>query len=250
MKTAFVFLIVILSLQISCSSLGQMVRNLAGTNQSDPAKANNVANLNRAKAYSETKNYGQPVEDRQYRRMTREQLEKESKLHASEGSLWVMEGQSSYLFTANQLRLVGDIVNVVLESSTSGQLKKKVDTIENLMKAKMAKLAPPPQANKNVANAAAPAAAPAPAPAPAAPAAADAPAVGELDIKNIPTRIVETYPDGSYRVKGSTTMLIGSKEFRVLVTGLARNTDINDDSINSTRLLDAQFDIVRTGGKL
>ena len=49
-----------------------------------------------------------PPSDRNYKRMTRLKMEEESELYGSAGSLWKMEGQTSYLFAENKHRREGD----------------------------------------------------------------------------------------------------------------------------------------------
>mgnify|MGYP001590596968 CR=1 FL=1 len=66
-----------------------------------------------------------------------------------------------------------------------------------------------------------------------------------LNIDLVPTRIVERLGDGNYRVKGAQPFMIGKREYKVLVTGMIRSEDFNDQSpISSNKLLDPQFDVV------
>ena len=95
--------------------------------------------------YSENQSAGYRV-PRKYKRMTRERLEKESKLEPQAGSLWVQEGQGSYLFAQNIMRRPGDIINVNLTGGPRKQLESKVNIIKKLMnrlerKRKMRRLA-------------------------------------------------------------------------------------------------------------
>ena len=60
----------------------------------------------------------------------------------------------------------------------------------------------------------------------------------------VPTRIVEQLKDGSYRVKGMQPFMIGKREYKVIVTGVVRPEDFDDAGIDSSKLLDSQFDIV------
>ena len=57
--------------------------------------------------YSDNTNMA-PAADREYKRMTRQRMEDESDLQSGAGSLWVMEGQTSYLFAQNKQRRPGD----------------------------------------------------------------------------------------------------------------------------------------------
>lgn len=64
------------------------------------------------------------------------------------------------------------------------------------------------------------------------------------DVQTIQTKIVEKMPDGNYRVKGAQPFMIGSKEYKVIVSGVVRPEDYNDEGLSSAKLLDPQFDVV------
>lgn len=82
--------------------------------------------------YSGEPNYA-PVSDREYRRMTRQRMEDESGLNAGAGSLWVMEGQTSYLFAQNKQHRTGDPTKIKIEGAALKQLETKVSTIQDLL---------------------------------------------------------------------------------------------------------------------
>ena len=82
--------------------------------------------------YSDVTNHA-PPSDRDYRRMTREVMEEESELHSGAGSLWVMEGQTSYLFAQNKNRKEGDPTTVKVEGAAMKQVQMKADTIKDLL---------------------------------------------------------------------------------------------------------------------
>lgn len=192
--------------------------------------------------------------DRKYRRMNKNRFEDEAEVNAQAGSLWVMEGQGAYLFAQNQMRMMGDLLNVKLEGNPRSQLSSKTKVISKLLQ----KLEAPPTV-RGLASAQAAAAKPA-TPAPeAAPAAEGGDAAktaanekaGTFDpndpisaIQTVPTRIVEQLKDGSYRVKGVQPFMIGKREYKVIVTGVVRPEDFDDAGIDSSKLLDSQFDIV------
>jgi len=83
--------------------------------------------------YSETANL-MPAADREYKRMTRQRMEDDSDLQAGAGSLWLMEGQTSYLFAQNKHRRPGDPTQIKVEGSALKQLELKVATIQDLLK--------------------------------------------------------------------------------------------------------------------
>ncbi len=208
--------------------------------------------------------------DRKYRRMNKNRFEEEAEVGAQAGSLWVMEGQGAYLFAQNQTRMIGDLLNVRVEGSPKQQLSSKVRVISKLLErleAPRASTAPPVRGPASAAGATAgagasnSAASPGVSDPPAAGVGADAQATqvagaggekpGTFDpkdpistIQTVPTRIVEHLKDGSYRVKGVQPLMIGRREYRVIVTGVVRPEDFDDNGIDASKLLDSQFDIV------
>lgn len=196
--------------------------------------------------YSENPQMNVPA-DREYKRMTRARMEEESDLGSSAGSMWVMEGQGSYLFAQNKSRREGDILNVKLDGPNLKQIETKVNVIKKLLKQldeqKQAELGGGKLAENSEADRT-PASTP-----PAAGAGADAakPAEDKEDlssIQQVTTKIVERMPDGNYRLKGAQPFMIGKREYKVIVAGLVRPEDFNDEGISSAKLIDPQFDVV------
>ncbi|MGZ3691565.1 MAG: flagellar basal body L-ring protein FlgH [Pseudobdellovibrio sp.] len=74
-----------------------------------------------------------PPSDRQYKRMTRQRMEEESALNSSAGSLWKMEGQTSYLFAENKHRREGDSTNIKLEGSALKMIESKAYVVRDLL---------------------------------------------------------------------------------------------------------------------
>ncbi|MCC2677600.1 MAG: flagellar L-ring protein [Pseudobdellovibrio sp.] len=74
-----------------------------------------------------------PPSDRQYKRMTRERMEEESALNSSAGSLWKMEGQTSYLFAENKHRREGDPTTIKLEGSAFKLVENKAQVVGELL---------------------------------------------------------------------------------------------------------------------
>lgn len=193
------------------------------------------------------------TQDRQYRHMTRSKMEEESQLQSNAGSMWVGEGQSAYYFAQNKTRREGDILNVKLDGAAQKQVQTKVTVIKQLLK----QLEEEEQKAKELQNG------------PAVPALADGSAAGgdaaktqaarapaseapkkedgkeePIDVSTVPTRIVERMADGNYRVKGAQPFMIGKREYKVLVTGIIRPEDFNDEGVSSEKLLDPQYDVV------
>jgi flagellar L-ring protein precursor FlgH len=188
------------------------------------------------------------TQDRQYHRMTRSRMEEESQLQSNAGSMWVDEGQGAYYFAQNKMRREGDIMNVKLDGAAQKQVQTKVTVIKQLLKqleeeeqkAKDLQNGPAVPALAENGEAAKTQASRAPASEPAKKEDKDEP----LDVQNVPTRIVERMADGNYRVKGAQPFMIGKREYKVLVTGIIRPEDFNDDGVSSEKLLDPQYDVV------
>jgi len=180
--------------------------------------------------------------NRQYKHMTRSRMEEEADLGSQAGSMWVMEGQGSYLFAQNKSRREGDVLNIKLDGPSLKQVETKVSVIKKLLKQleeQEALAAPSLAAKEGEANRK---------PASPAPAKADDKkddSKEELNsIQQISTKIVEKLPDGNYRVRGAQPFMIGKREYKVIAAGLVRPEDFNDEGISSTKLIDPQFDVV------
>jgi len=178
------------------------------------------------------------------------------------GSLWVMEGQGGYLFAENGVRLVGDPLPVTIEGDPREQLESKVSVIKKLLakidekRMRARELAAASEGNtektsskakdkekdkkekdKDKKDKTAKQE-------PAMPENSVADTSGEFGVKSVPTRIVERTLEGNYRVKGMQPFLIGQREYKVIVTGVVRAEDYNEDGISAAKLLDPKFDIV------
>ncbi|MDG0817013.1 flagellar basal body L-ring protein FlgH [Bdellovibrio svalbardensis] len=197
--------------------------------------------------YSDSQNMGVPT-DRQYKRMTKNRMEEESDLGSNAGSTWVMEGQGAYLFAQNKMRREGDLLNVKLDAPAMKQVETKVSVIKKLLKQLEEQNNPQPALGNSLAANGEAGRAPASAEAPA-PAAKEEPKKeddkeGLADIQAIPSRIVEKMPDGNYRLKGQQPFMIGKREYKVILTGMIRPEDFNDEGITTQKLLDPQYDVV------
>ncbi len=226
--------------------------------------------------YSDVTNHA-PPSDRDYRRMTREIMEEESELHSGAGSLWVMEGQTSYLFAQNKNRKEGDPTTVKVEGAAMKQVQMKADTIKDLLndleeqkkqaeekkkkdEAEVLRLADVAKEKeaivaKGEANNEAAAQLMAekrvaerkPAAVAAAKPVAEKPKEEKIDLKeveSIPMRITEKLPDGQYRVSGQQYLTIKNRPYKVIATGIVRGDDYNDQLISSEKLYDSQYDII------
>lgn len=224
-------------------------------------------------SFNSNPNFG-TYQERQYKRVTKQNFTEKQNLEDNSGSLWKKEGQGSYLFAQNNLRVLGDVINVDVDGKISENLNTKIalikksqakfevvpvraapKTINRVPRPENAEDRDPASA-QSVANAA-----PVPAPAVAAQPAKTSAAIAANDdatkaderkekeaVKFDPVtcRIVEKNPDGSYRIKGTQNLIVGRKEYRLIVTGLVRADDINSENVAATKIMESKFDLVAT----
>lgn len=227
-------------LNTGCASLNDLMKDISG-NSNEQITASEIK---RAPRYSESQQMSVPT-DRQYKHMTKNRMEEESDLGSNAGSTWVMDGQSSYLFAQNKTRREGDVLNVKLDGPAMKQVETKVSVIKKLLK----QLEDQQQAelNNSLAGNANPEGR-TPASEPAAPKKEepkkDEKEEGLAEVQTIPTRLVEKLADGNYRLKGAQPFMIGKREYKVIVTGMIRPEDYNDEGVSSQKLLDPQYDVV------
>ena len=192
--------------------------------------------------YNDNPNYG-VWGQRNYKKTTKSQLEEESDLDSKAGSLWVMDGQQSYYFTQNKNRKEGDFLNVRIEGAALKQVETKVSIIKNLLqeleqqeKDELFQKTAPSDKQTSV-DLRAPASEPKKGP--------EKEEKSEIsDLGPIQARIVERLSDGNYRIKGQQPFMIGKREYKVIVAGVLRPEDFNDEGINSSKIIDPQFDVV------
>lgn len=240
--------------QTGCSSFNRKLKSWLNGSSSTPQQAS--AHSTTLTKFSENGDVVPRVR-RQYKRTTKESLRDQNAIDSKAGSLWVMEGQGAYLFSQNVIRLVGDPLAVQLEGDPKEQLTSKVTVIKKLLakieerqKARLRHPAGNSDGGDDSAEAKAgkdekgkgKAAAAAKAEAPAEKSKEEM--LADFNVKNVPTRIVERTLDGNYRVKGTQPFMIGSREYKIIVTGIVRAEDFNEEGIPSSKLLDPKFDIV------
>ncbi|MES2963561.1 MAG: flagellar basal body L-ring protein FlgH [Bdellovibrionota bacterium] len=259
--STFILLLFVATVTSGCSTLRNFIRG----------KEDGVKSVTTPR-FSDQENLRSPASvDKQYRRMNRERFEEEADVRPEAGSLWVMEGQGAYLFAQNQMRMVGDLLNVKIEGGAKSQLQTKTKVISKLLerlegsRGLASTSSAPAQGQANAQNKEAGAKDQAQGEKPADPSAQGADGAqqgtkqatlnpGEVPfaVQSVPTRIVEQLKDGSYRVRGMQPFMIGKREYKVIVTGVVRPEDFDDSGMDSTKLLDPQFDIVssRKGASL
>jgi flagellar L-ring protein precursor FlgH len=235
--------------QAGCASINRKLKGWLNGSPSKVAEAKQTSTLTK---FSDNGDVSPRVK-RQYKRTTKETLRDQSALEAKSGSLWVMEGQGAYLFSQNVIRLVGDPLAVTLDGDPKDQLNSKVTVIKKLLtkieERQRARLRNPAMAassgedsdaktddKKDKKDKAATKAEPQEK--------SKEEMLADFNVKNVPTRIVERTIDGNYRIKGTQPFLIGSREYKIIVTGIVRAEDFNEEGIAASKLLDPKFDII------
>ena len=245
--------LVILSIALSgCGSFGKKLKSFISgkSGKSRAAVARTSPTAGRGPVHFSQRQDLRFDSKRKYRRMTKGRFENLGKVNSDAGSLWVMDGQGAYLFSQNRVRKTGDLLNVRLTGAAKEQLEAKVKVIKRLTrkleldrksrrflaaqknKKNRKKNAEKKDSTKTASRTNSSSRTPA------------SQRDGALKVKTILTRIVEKLPDGNYRVKGNQTFMIGKKEYKVIVAGVIRAEDFNEDGIDSVKILDAKYDIV------
>lgn len=222
----FSFFILLTSVT-GCASFGKSLKEFLGGDVS-PKKRK----LNKS-----PKVVGKVDKNKKFRRTDHKTLQEKSQLGADSGSLWIERGQGSYLFAQNTNRLIGDLVNVEIKGHPKKQIQTKVKVINDLIdrikkqnqarqlteagkkdKKKVDELAGKPGDDGDKEN--------------------------DFDVKVVPSRITNIMKDGSYTVKGDQPFMIGKREYKLVVEGIVRQEDFDDQGISAESLLDPKFDIV------
>lgn len=225
--------------------------------------------------YSEVNNYA-PVTDRNYKRMTREKFEEDAELQAGAGSLWVMDGQTSYLFAQNKKRREGDATTLLVQGMALKDVEMKAFAIKDLLielenqkkeaelkkqkeeenqnrlaeikKEKRLILSTGEADNEEAAQVLAEQRVQSrkPASLPKAETQKD-PELDKINLKEIeqvPVKIVERLPDNQYRISGQQFITIRKVKYKLMVAGIVRGDDYSDQSITSDKMFDQNFELV------
>jgi flagellar L-ring protein precursor FlgH len=229
---------------------------------------------NGAPAFSANPNMA-PATRRQYRNGNRATAADFVDDSQNEGSLWASDGQTNYYFTKNKIRGVGDIITIKMEGGLIKDLGAEVKrTLTPKEKDAELALAQDRLQKKalGISDATATAASTPPGGAPAAGApptaaptdgrtpasmanvpeatAADIDVTKSLEVKDgdpIMAEIVERYPNGNYKIRGTKRVQykMGTPRLMTLMA-VARGTDIGeDDVINSGKLYEYQLEAFR-----
>ena len=213
------------------------------------------------------------------KRTTRRSLEEESMLGESSGSLWSNRGQSAFLFSNNNQRLLGDLLTVNVDGYPKEQIQLKVNTLAKMLASILndqrqeIKAKDEEWQKKNAPPAPAIPAAPGDQAdvkmrAPASTAKAEEPKMNpenekalraveeeadevkqlqgakEFPIRSVPTRITAINKDGSYMVKGSKPFMIGKREYKLEISGMVKPESFDDNGVSAEALLEPEFNVV------
>lgn len=232
--------------------------------------------------YSELNNMA-PPSDRQYKRMTRKKMEEESELYSSAGSLWKMEGQTSFLFAENKHRREGDPTVIKMEGAALKLIENKVAVVQDLLKQlenqkirseedadkaeaeklRMAQVEeekklhaqkiargeividPMEEQLKELSTTSDKTSVASRKPASTGAAKIEKEDKIDLkDIESIPSKIVEKMDGDTYRIRGQQYLTIKKKPYKVIATALIRAEDFKDGGVSSNKLLEAQYDLI------
>ena len=217
-----------------CASFGQTLKDFLGGGKS--TKKRNLASA---------KSQVGEIQKKNYKRTDHKSIQEQSELGPDSGSLWIERGQGAYLFTQNTNRLIGDLINIQIDGHPKKQIETKVEVIQNLIdrireqKEKRVLASQPRPAANGKGQAAA-----APPPPPAAPKKQQ-----KFEVEIVPSRITEILKDGSYLIEGDQPFMIGKREYKLIVKGIVRQEDFDDQGISAETLLDPKFDIVTSKRK-
>ncbi len=227
--------------------------------------------------YSEINNFA-PASDRNYKRMTKERFEEDAELQANAGSLWVMEGQTSYLFAQNKKRREGDPSTLLVQGMAFKDVQMKALAIKDLLvelenqkkeaeakkrkeEDKVQRLADIEKERKSILAkneadnedaAAVLAEQRIDARKPASLAVAEVkpdPALDKInfkDIEQVPVKVTERLPDNQYRVAGFQFITIRNRPYKLIVNGTIRGEDFSDGTVSSDKVFDGNYDLVHT----
>lgn len=180
----------------------------------------------------------------------------------AEGSLWASDGQTNYFFTKNKVKALGDIVTLQIQdglmSDLALEIKKTLSEdelrgeLENEQKkinekfmadgAKAKKPAPAAGAKKDGSE---------------EEAKSDVPRakISDIDLKDrlgvksgdlIMAEVVERYPNGNYKIRGTKRVPFAGGMRLLTVIGIAKANDISDtDSVESGKLYEYRLKAYR-----
>ncbi len=212
-------------------------------------------------AFSNTPNVAPPIA-RNYRAKRDDFIDSSQ----SSGSLWASDGQTNYYFTKNRIRDVGDVITMEMQPDfirdVSSEMKKTLTPNEREVELYVAQERLKADAGKNQKSGGA-ARAPASGAKPGAAGAKDAapesdvreatyadidvtPETGLKEKEPMMLEIVERYPNGHVKVRGTKRLPYRGTLRTVAMVGVAKASDIDDkDLISSGKLYEYRLNVFR-----
>lgn len=165
----------------------------------------------------------------------------------NEGSLWASTGQTNYFFTKNSVKSPGDIISVKMEDrfikDIGSELKRtlsedemdhEIDFAQKMRGRKIASAEPKKEGDQANSTAAAAKEAPEEDTGTYQATAADVDLTDQLGLKageNVMAEIVERYPSGNYKIRGTKRVNYRGSVRTMTFVGIARASDIGENDI-------------------
>lgn len=187
---------------------------------------------------------------------------------SSEGSLWASDGQTNYYFTKNKIRGVGDIVTVQVEDGilkdihaeiarTLSQQERDLEVASAQQRFQAAATGVASGSDQIGSNSAASERQPAAASGAATTASTEVrkATIADIDVgpavelkaqDAIMAEIVERYPNGNYKIRGTKRVRYRNGSRLLTLLGVARSSDITEeDTIGSGKLYEYRLEVIR-----
>jgi flagellar basal body L-ring protein FlgH len=169
------------------------------------------------------------------------------------GSLWASNGESNFFFSKNRSRSPGDIVTITIEDEmlrdiqaevkrtlTGAERRRELDLLEAKYAQGSAKASGGASQDQIKTTAAAP----------------EAPdlSFGAVDVSSVVSvkasdnflaEIVERFPNGNYKIKGSKRVPYRNTTKLMTLVGIVRGNDLGDEKVPSGKIYEYRLQIVR-----
>jgi len=171
------------------------------------------------------------------------------------GSLWASNGESNFFFSKNRSRSPGDIVTITIEDEmlrdiqaevkrtlTGAERRRELDLLEAKYAQGAAKASGSSAANQDQLKTSA-----------AAPESPDL-SFGAVDVSPVVSvkagdsflaEIVERFPNGNYKIKGSKRVPYRNTTKLMTLVGIVRGNDLGDEKVPSGKIYEYRLQIVR-----
>jgi len=185
---------------------------------------------------------------RQARRATRNDFIDQTQ---DSGSLWASNSESNFFFSKNRARSPGDIVTITIEDEmlrdVQAEVKRTLTGAERrreleLLESKSAQGSTPAAGTQDQIKTSA-----------AAPVAPDL-SFGAVDVSSVVgvkagdsilAEIVERYPNGNYKIRGSKRVPYRNTTKLMTLVGIVRGNDLGDEKVPSGKIYEYRLQVVR-----